>query len=203
MRQFVVATMLPAWLAVMTTVAARPPACAQVVARVSVSSTGEQGNNDSSGLNITLSPDGRLVVFTSSATNLVTGIAYAQLNGIPLLAITGQKGIRENWQADFQVIDVVDMMQSLTKRTVQIQGPKSIPKEIRSAFKIATTERHGACHIELPEDVAHEDVEVRFRPLEPGVIRRPNADPKAVRLAAEKIRSAKQPVIIVSSRAQR
>src|SRR3989338_1016452 len=65
------------------------------------------------------------------ATNLVTGIAHAQLGGMPLLAITGQKGIRESWQANFQVIDVVRMMKPLTKRTVQITGPKMIPKEIR------------------------------------------------------------------------
>ena len=47
------------------------------------------------------------------ATNLVTGIAHAQLGGMPLLAITGQKGIRENWQADFQVINVVEMMRPI------------------------------------------------------------------------------------------
>ncbi len=137
------------------------------------------------------------------ATNLVTGVAYAQLNGIPFLAITGQKGIRENWQADFQVLDVVNMMKPITKRAVQLQGPKRIPKEIREAFKVATTERLGACHIELPEDIAGEDVDDRYVPLVPGVIRRPDPGGKAVKLAAEKIRAARHPIMIVSSRGQR
>ena len=137
------------------------------------------------------------------ATNLVTGIAHAQLNGIPLLAITGQTGIRKNATADFQVIDVVNMMRPITKRTAQIQGPGSIPKEIRAAIKVATTERQGACHLELPEDVAAEELDDSARPLPPGLIRRSEADPKAVRQAAEKVRSAKLPIILVSSRGQR
>jgi acetolactate synthase-1/2/3 large subunit len=137
------------------------------------------------------------------ATNLVTGVAHAQLCGIPLLAVTGQKGIRESWQADFQVIDVVNMMKPITKRSVQLAGPKRIPKEVREAFKIAGTERMGACHIELPEDIATEEVDGRFHPLKPGVVRRPDVNAKAVGLAAEKIRRAEHPIIIVSSRAQR
>jgi len=137
------------------------------------------------------------------ATNLITGIAHAQLCGIPLVAITGQKGIRENWQADFQVLDVVNMMKPITKRAIQIQGPKQIAKEIRDAFKVATTERLGACHIELPEDIAKEDVDEEIKPLAPGVIRRPDAGHKAVCQAAERIRNARHPVVIVSSRGQR
>jgi len=136
------------------------------------------------------------------ATNLVTGIAHAQLGGMPLLAITGQKGIRENWQANFQVIDVVRMMKPLTKRTVQITGPKMIPKEIREAFKLATTERQGVCHIELPEDIASEETE-NISPLKSYQIRRPIPDLKGIRLAAEKIKKAKHPIIIISSRGQR
>ena len=136
------------------------------------------------------------------ATNLVTGIAHAQLGGMPLLAITGQKGIRENWQANFQVLDIVDMMKPLTKRAVQIQGPKTIPKEIRESFKVATTERQGACHIELPEDIAEEEVE-DVAPHKAVKVRRPIADTKGREIAAAKIRAAKNPVIIVSSRSQR
>jgi len=137
------------------------------------------------------------------ATNLVTGIAHAQLGGMPMLAITGQKAIRENWQAGFQVVDIVNMMKPLTKRATQIQGPVTIPMKIREAFKIATTERQGVCHIELPEDIASENVDSMFKPQKPGVVRRPIADKKAISKAAEKIKKAKHPVIIVSSRAQR
>src|SRR3989344_8169250 len=105
-----------------------------------------------------------LATLGPGATNLVTGIAHAQLGGIPLFAITGQKGIRENWQGNFQLLDVVNMMKPLTKRSMQVRNPKSVPKEIREAFKISTTERQGACHIELPEDIAREEVDDKFQP---------------------------------------
>ena len=144
-----------------------------------------------------------LATLGPGATNLVTGIAHAQLGGMPLVAITGQKGIRENWQGNFQLLDVVNMMKPLTKRSMQIRSPRSVPKEIREAFKIATTERQGACHIELPEDIAREEVEDKFQPHQEERIRRPIPDEKAVRIAAEMIKSAKHPVIIVSSRGQR
>ncbi len=137
------------------------------------------------------------------ATNLVTGIAYARLGGMPLLAITGQKGIRTNVQANFQVLNVVGMMTPLTKRAVQVKGPVSIPKEVRMAFKVATTERQGACHIELPEDIANENVDDSINPHKAIKVRRPVADSKAIRIAAEMIREARHPIIIISSRAQR
>ncbi|MBR9699099.1 acetolactate synthase large subunit [Candidatus Woesearchaeota archaeon] len=137
------------------------------------------------------------------ATNLLTGIAHAELGGMPLIAITGQKGIRENWQATFQVIDVVGMMKPITQRAVQIRGPKSIPEEVREAFRLATEERQGACHIELPEDIASEDVDDRFKPHHVHKQRRPVAYHKGVKGAAEMIKQAKHPIIIVSSRAQR
>ncbi len=137
------------------------------------------------------------------ATNLVTGIAHAHLGGMPMIALTGQKGIRENVQASFQVLDVVNILRPLTKRAVQIQGPKSIPKEIRTAFKLATTERHGVCHIELPEDIAHEQVDEKFSSYHATQMRRPIADQKTITTAAEMIRAAKNPLLIVSSRAQR
>ncbi|MFQ5621034.1 MAG: acetolactate synthase large subunit [Candidatus Nanoarchaeia archaeon] len=138
------------------------------------------------------------------ATNLITGIAHAHLGGMPLVAITGQKAIREKWQANFQVLDIVHMMTPITKHAVQIRGPKSIPKEVREAFKWAEMERQGACHIELPEDVASEKVEEKkYNPQKRTQIRRPVADTVAVARAAEQIRHAKNPIIIVSNNGQR
>jgi len=137
------------------------------------------------------------------ATNLITGIAYAQLGGMPLLAITGQKALRKNWQADFQLLDVVHMMEPITKHTVQIKDAISIPMEVRNAFKLSTLERHGAVHIELPEDVAQELVDGLYTPLEPGVIRIPLVERKALERATELIKASTNPVMVVSSRAQR
>jgi len=137
------------------------------------------------------------------ATNLVTGIAHAQLGGMPMVAITGQKAVRDNKQAAFQIVDVVNMLRPLTKYSTTIVSPKTIPKEIRKAFKVATTERHGVTHIELPADIALEEVDDIFRPQHPVNVRRPVPDDKAVNVAVEMIKHAKKPIIIVSSRGQR
>src|SRR5512140_233135 len=88
------------------------------------------------------------------ATNLVTGIAHAQLIGAPLVSISGQKALRENRQARFQLIDIVSVMRPITKQSLSIVAPSMIPTIVRNAFRLAQAERPGAVHIELPEDVA-------------------------------------------------
>src|SRR5512141_322484 len=57
------------------------------------------------------------------ATNLVTGVAHAQLIGAPLVSISGQKAVRANWQARFQLIDVVSLMRPITKNAVSLVDP--------------------------------------------------------------------------------
>ncbi|HAM53555.1 MAG TPA: acetolactate synthase large subunit, partial [Nitrospiraceae bacterium] len=135
------------------------------------------------------------------ATNLVTGIAHAQLIGAPLIAISGQKAIRENWQARFQLIDVVSLMRPITKSSTSILDPSTIPTILRNAFRLAQAERPGAVHVELPEDIAASatDALVQNRRYE----RRPAPDYKAIEAAAELINRAQYPLIIVSSGANR
>lgn len=144
-----------------------------------------------------------LATLGPGATNLITGIAHAQLGGFPLLAITGQKAIRRESQGGFQVLDVVDMMQPITKRSIQVQDPRTIPKEVRSMFKYAVLERMGACHIEIPEDVAAEDVDDKFVPHVPVPTIHPVAHADAIAQAVDLIRQAKNPLILVSSRVHR
>jgi acetolactate synthase I/II/III large subunit len=135
------------------------------------------------------------------ATNLVTGVAQAQLIGAPLISISGQKALADNWQGRFQLVDVVRMMEPLCKKAVSITDPGMIPTVIRNAFKHAEAEKPGAVHIELPEDVAEEetDAEVQKR----SEIKIPSADPEAVKKAVTMICEAKNPLIIVSSGANR
>jgi acetolactate synthase-1/2/3 large subunit len=71
------------------------------------------------------------------ATNLVTGVAQAQLIGAPLISISGQKALIDNWQARFQLVNVVRMMEPLCKNAVSITDPGMIPTVIRNAFKHA------------------------------------------------------------------
>lgn len=136
------------------------------------------------------------------ATNFVTAAAFAQLGGMPMLMITGQKPIKKSKQGHFQIIDVVQMMRPLTKFTKQIVNGENIPGVVREAFRIATEERPGAVHLELPEDIAAEEVgDIKL--FEINKIRRPAAEEKAVARAVEMIEAAKHPLILVGAGANR
>src|SRR4029079_8347765 len=71
------------------------------------------------------------------ALNLSTGAAYAQLGAMPMVMLTGQKGILRRQQARFQVVDVVSTMAPLTKMAHQIVSPATIPSIVREAFRVA------------------------------------------------------------------
>jgi len=135
------------------------------------------------------------------ATNLVTGVAHAQLIGAPLVSISGQKALRENRQARFQLVDIVSLMRPITKDSVSIIDPGMIPTILRNAFKLAQAERPGAVHLELPEDVAASETDARVQKR--GLVRRPAPDAKALMRAADLINTAKDPLIILSSGANR
>jgi acetolactate synthase-1/2/3 large subunit len=135
------------------------------------------------------------------ATNLVTGVAHAQLIGAPLIAITGQKAVRDNWQACFQLIDVVSLMKPITKSSESIADPSTIPTVLRNAFKHAQAERPGAVHIELPEDIAGSETDAEVQKT--GHSRRPDADAKTIEGAAELINSSRHPLLILSAGANR
>src|ERR1700759_753498 len=90
------------------------------------------------------------------ALNFTTGAAYGLLGAMPMILITGQKGILSHRQARFQVVDIVATMKSLTKMAHQIVSSATIPSMVREAFRIAQQERPGPVHLELPEDIARE-----------------------------------------------
>ena len=135
------------------------------------------------------------------ATNLVTPAAYAQLGAMPILMITGQKPIKTSKQGRFQVIDVVDMMRPITKYTAQVVSGDRIPSTVREAFRIASEERPGAVHIELPEDIAAENTDVPI--LKPSVVRRPIAEYKSIKAAIQMIENARSPVLLIGAAANR
>lgn len=135
------------------------------------------------------------------ATNLVTAAAYAQLGAMPMMMITGQKPIKKSKQGKFQIIDVVEMMRPITKFTKQIVTGHSIPALIREAVKIAETERPGAVHLELPEDVAEEQCEARIFDIHN--VCRPDADNQAVQNAIKMVHAAKRPFLLIGAGANR
>ena len=91
------------------------------------------------------------------ALNFSTGAAYALLGAMPMILITGQKGILSSKQARFQIVDVVSSMTPLTKMARQIVSTRTIPSIVREAFRVAQQERPGPVHLELPEDIAGEE----------------------------------------------
>ena len=135
------------------------------------------------------------------ATNFVTAAAYAQLGGMPLLMITGQKPIKSSKQGHFQIVDVVEMMRPLTKYTTRIVSGATIPPRVREAFRVAEEERPGAVHLELPEDIAAEAAEAHLYPRDR--VRRPVAEDKAVARAVSMIQDARRPLLLAGAGANR
>lgn len=136
------------------------------------------------------------------AANLVNPAAYAQLGAMPMVMITGQKPIKEPKQGRFQIIDVVEMMKPLTKFTKQVTHGGLLPSITREAFRIAQEERPGAVHIELPEDVAQEEVENDYV-FEVVGHRIASANKESLLQATEMLTKAKKPLILVGAGANR
>jgi acetolactate synthase-1/2/3 large subunit len=136
------------------------------------------------------------------ATNLVTGAAYALLGGLPMLMITGQKPILQSRQARFQIIDVVGMMEPITKLAKQVIDARSIPTMVRDAFRMAQEERPGPVHLELPEDIAAQEIDAyELVPVIPAY--HPVAPDAAIEAAARCIAAAERPLLMIGGGANR
>ena len=129
------------------------------------------------------------------ATNLVTAAAYANLGAMPMVMLTGQKPMKSSKQGRFQIVDVVDMMQPITKYTKQIESGDLVPSTVREAFRRAREERPGAAHLELAEDIAREETEEPV--VEASYVRRPIAEHEAIRRAVDLISQARHPLLLI------
>ena len=143
-----------------------------------------------------------LATLGPGATNLVTAAAYAHLGAMPMLMITGQKPIKASKQGRFQIIDVVAMMRPITKFARQIVNGNTIPALVREAFRLAEEERPGPVHLELPEDIAAEQVQSGslFEVRSPY---RPDCAQAAIDEAVAMIRAVKHPLLLVGAGANR
>ena len=144
-----------------------------------------------------------LATLGPGATNLITGVANANFDKSPLVAITGQGNITRKHHESHQYIDVVSMYKPVTKWNTSITMPEITAESIRKAFKLATLEKPGATHIELPEDVAKKSVPDDILPIEPQRVRRAAADYKAIQQTVELLEAAKRPLIIAGNGAVR
>jgi acetolactate synthase I/II/III large subunit len=142
-----------------------------------------------------------LATLGPGATNFVTAVSYGLLGGMPVVFITGQKPIKKSKQGRFQILNVVRMMEPLTKFTKQIVHAGTIPALIRDIFRIAINGKSGPVHIELPEDIATE--EITSKPIAAHSIHYPVAHPEAIQQAAELIKNAQYPLILFGAAANR
>ncbi len=131
------------------------------------------------------------------ATNLITGVADSNMDRAPMLVLTGQGSTERLHKESHQIMDVVAMFEPVTKWATTVYNARTIPEIVRKAVRVARSEKPGAVHIELPEDIAK--VEVDAQPLSFRRFRRPGPDDKIVDEAFELFRKAKRPVIIAGN----
>ncbi|TMV58699.1 acetolactate synthase large subunit, partial [Thioclava sp. BHET1] len=143
-----------------------------------------------------------LTTLGPGALNLTTGAAYALLGAMPMVMITGQKGVLSSRQARFQMVDIVSVMRPLTKLARQIVSSETIPTTVREAFRVATQERPGPVLLELPEDIASAAA-MTTRLVAPHTVDTPVAGDEAIDRAAALIRKAERPLIMLGAAASR
>ncbi len=142
-------------------------------------------------------PAGCLGTLGPGATNLITGVADANMDRAPVLVLTGQAATTRQHKESHQVMNVVDMYEPVTKWAHAIQHPDNIPEIVRKAVRLARSEKPGAVLIELAENIAKHDTDAE--PLTPQRFRRPGGDDKIADTAWDLIRNAKTPIIIAGN----
>lgn len=129
------------------------------------------------------------------ATNLVTGVADANMDMAPLVAISGQAPTTRLHKRSHQVIDLVRLFEPITKYGAQVRKPETIPEIVRKAFKVAEAESPGACFIEIPQNVAEMDVD-DLSPLRRQSPRLPYPNPADLQEVIDLIDGAHSPLIL-------
>jgi len=138
-----------------------------------------------------------LATLGPGATNLLTGVADANMDHAPLVAIAGQAATTRLHKESHQVLDLTRIFEPVTKYTASLLEPDIIPEVVRKAFKVALTPKQGATFIEFPENIA--EMEIDATPLP--VSRSPEAEPPAekVEQAAALISAAQNPIILAGN----
>ncbi len=135
------------------------------------------------------------------ATNLITGVADAFLDRAPMVAITGQTGSDKLHKEAHQLVDIVRMLDPVTKWNTRVERIDAIPEIVRKAFRVAELEKPGPTHIELPENLAAMPPESgdAVRPLEPTKTYFPEPTDEAIAHAARLISTSSRPIILAGN----
>ncbi len=131
------------------------------------------------------------------ATNLITGVADANMDRAPLVAITGNAGLDRWHKESHQVIDVISLFKPITKWTSPVRIADTVPEVVRKAFKVAQTEKPGATHIDFPEDIAR--VQTDSEPLRVQQPFIPEPAENQIKRAAEILNSASSPIVLAGN----
>jgi acetolactate synthase I/II/III large subunit len=131
------------------------------------------------------------------ATNLITGVADANMDHAPLVAITGQASLDRMHKESHQYLDLVTLFHPVTKWNAQIRTPVMTTEAVRKAFKVAQTEKPGATHVDLPEDVARMPVDPHdHTPLFVQQPVPPEATPAQLARASRVLDDARRPLVL-------
>ncbi len=130
-------------------------------------------------------------------TNLMTGLADANMDRSPVVAIIGQGSTKRLHKESHQIMDSISMVYPISKWAQTILSAENITEVIRKAFKVSETEKPGVTVVEFPEDIAKE--EINEKPIEPILTRRPAADNRAIEAALDLILASKNPIILAGN----
>ena len=138
-----------------------------------------------------------LATLGPGATNLITGVADANMDRAPLVAIAGQGSTARLHKESHQILDLVSMFKPITKYSTQVLTPDIVPEIVRKAFKVAQTEKPGCCFIDFPENIA--EMEVKGKPIDVQSAYNPTPPDKKIEQAAQLISKAKFPIVLAGN----
>ena len=133
------------------------------------------------------------------ATNLVTGIADAFLDHAPMVALTGQTGLDKVHKEAHQFVDIVRMLEPVTKWNQRVEQVEALPEILRKAFRVAQLEKPGPTHIELPENLAASPVADELRPITPTRTYLPEPTDEAIEHAARLLAASARPLVLAGN----
>jgi len=140
-----------------------------------------------------------LATLGPGATNLLTGVADANMDRAPLVAITAQAGTERFHKESHQYLDLISLFRPAVKWNAQLVRPEVVPEAVRKAFKVAQTEKPGATHLDLPEDVADAEAPPGLEPLVPQQPFPTEPLDQQIERAAKIISEARDPIVLAGN----
>lgn len=140
-----------------------------------------------------------LATLGPGATNLLTGVADANMDRAPLVAITAQAGTERFHKESHQYLDLISLFRPAVKWNAQLVRPQVVPEAVRKAFKVAQTEKPGATHLDLPEDVADAEAPSGLEPLVPQQPFPTEPLDQQIERAAKIISEARHPIVLAGN----